>query len=377
MISKERGFYTSLFKKTIDKNLEKDSEKLLDELKKLDPSKETINNFAISFANQIFKYRFYGLVLAIIPFTFLVIQTCLIGNQNNLIKRQNEKIEEQNIKIEKQVYLEEASRRNNLVLLMDNILEKVNDEIDKGNSILSKPLIGRISALSQGFQPYYFLEDSTNLTKRKYSPERGQFLLALANSSIDTTTMDDIYNKATFRSAYLRGAKLRGLYLRNVDLWRADLQRADLGCADLQGAHLIDVDLRRAHLWDADLQGAHLIDSDLQGAGLWDADLQGADLMDANLQGANLALADLQEADLVRTDLQGADLTDADLQKADLTDVKLSNAIVSDLDWLIKLKEFKVKGYEKMIENYVVVDCGGRTIFGDTLYRVYLKESVE
>jgi len=63
MISKERGFFASLFKKTLDENFEKDSEKLLDELKEMKPTKETINNFAVSFANQIFKYRFYGLIL--------------------------------------------------------------------------------------------------------------------------------------------------------------------------------------------------------------------------------------------------------------------------------------------------------------------------
>lgn len=318
MISKERGFYTSLFKKTIDKNLEKDAEKLLDELKKLDPSKETINNFAISFANQIFKYRFYGLVLAIIPFTFLVIQTCLIGNQNNLIKRQNEKIE-------KQVYLQEASRRNNLVLLMDNILEKVNDEIDKGNSILSKPLIGRISALSQGFKPYYFLQGS-NLTKKPLSPERGQLLLALANSGIDSTTLDIIYAKTTFRRSYLKGANMDSLYLKGIDLMDSDLT----------GANLVKANLREAKLYTVNLGLVDLRDADLRNAALSSAILHATDLSDA----------DLRNADLNGADLRNTDLSDADLNKAHgLTEIKLLEAY----------SLYQTKGIPKEIKDNILI----------------------
>jgi len=41
-----------------------------------------------------------------------------------------------------------------------------------------------------------------------------------------------------------------------------------------------------------------------------------------------------------------------DLQGADLRYVELSNSVVSDLDWLVKLKEYKVIGYEEIRINY-------------------------
>ena len=350
-------------------------------------SKDTFAEFSASIVKRFTKVGLIGFFLALLPSLLIFAQTIIFSKQTKVFSKQttvledqtkvlneqsikidtqNDLITQQNEKITKQVFLEEASRRNNLVLLMDNILAKVNSEITDENKKLSTPLIGRIQALSQGFQPYYFLEDSTNLTKQKYSPERGQLLLALANSGIDTTTMDVIFDKATFSSAYLKEAKLDSLYLQGADLRDANLQRAVLRKADLQGANLKD----------ADLQGADLRKADLQGADLSGADLQGADLWDADLQRANLITADLLAANLVDADLQGADLWSADLQGAYLTDANLSNAIVLDLDWLLKLKEWEVIGYEKIIATYIVVDCGEKR-FRQTMYRLQLIEDIE
>jgi len=350
-------------------------------------SKDTFAEFSASIVKRLTKVGLIGFFLALLPSLLIFAQTIIFSKQTKVFSKQttvledqtkvlneqsikidtqNDLITQQNEKITKQVFLEEASRRNNLVLLMDNILAKVNSEITDENKKLSTPLIGRIQALSQGFQPYYFLEDSTNLTKQKYSPERGQLLLALANSGIDTTTMDIIFDKATFGSAYLKGAKLDSFYLRGADLRYADLQGADLRDADLQGANLRYVDF----------QGANLSGVNLQRTGLRDADLQGADLSGAVLQGANLLDADLQKANLSDANLQGANLREADLQGTDLTDAKLSNAILSDLDWLLKLKEWEVIGYEKIIASYIVVDCGEKR-HRQTIYRLQLVEDIE
>jgi len=240
-------------------------------------------------------YRQYVLQIIQVIFVILggIIGTYLLYIQNEKIENQNELIINQNSKIEKQVYLEEASRRNNLVLLMDNILSQVNVEITAKNKQLSKPLIGRIQALSQGFQPYYFLEDSTDLTKEKYSPERGQFLLAIANSGIASTTMDIIYKRAIFSSAYLKDAMLSELYLQRVFLENANLQRAHLKNADLQGAFLSYASLQQAHLSYANLQQAILWNANLQGADIRGADLWLTDFTEADLQGANFSYAEL------------------------------------------------------------------------------------
>jgi len=273
--------------------------------------------------------------------TVAIVFTGIIGyyfawKNIDLVEEQNRIIREQNIKIEKQVYLQEASRRNNLVLLMDNILEKIYDEINEGNGTLSKPLIGRISALSQGFQPYYFLEDST-LTDRPYSPERGQLLLALVNSGIDTTTLKKIYKRTNFRQAFLKYADMDSIYLRGINLYSANLENTSLIGANLRNAFLYkakfnDANLGGAKLYDANLVEADLIKTILRGAVLnrtflWrakldSADLVGADLSDSELEDADLIGATLHITNLVGADLIRVDFSGADLIAANLNDVK-------------------------------------------------------
>lgn len=334
-------------------------------------------------------YRQY--ILQIIQLIFVILGG-IMGTY--LLFIQNQKIENQNAKIEKQVYLEDASRRSNLILLMDNILAKVNLEITDTNKTLSQPLIGRIHALSQGFQPYYFLEDSTNLTKEKYSPERGQFLVALANSGIDNTTMIKIYDRSPFFSAYLKDAFLPGLYLRGVVLSRANLIRANLSGADLEDAIFNEANLEGAFLSNANLSDADFREANLSGANLNDAELKNANLSEANLSGAklkntnlynaylwhaNLEQSDITNAVLTRANLVGANLSQADLRGAELKKVNLVKAEIKDMkvsiaDWIEKLKEWNVKGHQKIKEKYKVVDSGEKTKDGKTIYKLKLKE---
>jgi len=269
-------------------------------------------------------------LLSLIPFILLLSQVVLLYIQNK-------KIESQNQKIEQQVYLEEASRRNNLVLLMDNILEKVNTEIDATNKTLSQPLIGRISALAQGFQPYKFLEDDT-LTK-SFSPERGQFLLALANSGIDTPTMDIIYTKTIFKQAYLKNADMDMLYLKNIDLEEANLNNANLKETDLSEANLIVAKLGSSKLEQSNMARANLLGANLGGANLTKADLRQAYLGKTNLSFAILKEADLLFTDLSAENLQGADLSCTDLSRADLSYTNLRE---------VDLKETEGLTYEKL-----------------------------
>lgn len=344
LISKKRGFFNNLFKRTLDKNLEEDSEKLLNELKELNPSKETINNFAVSFANQIFKYRFYGLIFAIIPTIFIFHQTILISNQNILIQRQNDKMDEQNEKIRMQVFLEEASRRNNLVLLMDNILEKVNDEITESTTTLSRPLIGRISALSQGFQPYYFLEDG-ELTEKQYSPERGQLLLALANSGIDTATLDVIYSKATFEKAYLEGANMELLYLKAIKMQGANLSRSNLRCANFY----------KADLSESKMEGAILRNTNLQRANLAGVNLKNASLTCALLTNADLIGSDLSYTILTGSDLSGANLALTNFKRSRLNKAILEGALVKDTSFFKVLLDFDLNAYKEVNAKYTIM----------------------
>ena len=106
--------------------------------------------------------------------------------------------------------------------MMSNIMDKVDEELTKDwngdkKRNLSPQLIGRIAALSQSFRPYRFWQDSM-LIEKPFSPERGQLLLALIKSELDTMTYKRIYDETTFDQAYLDGARLITPYLNMAKL---------------------------------------------------------------------------------------------------------------------------------------------------------------
>ncbi len=289
------------------------SKKLADELPNK-VKKETLAEVATYAFMRLTRIGLIGLTLAIIPIALLWIQ-------NNKISEQNEKIDDQN-------FLIESQRRSSLVLLMNNILTDLSKEIEKQREgldsvalakqdtigyALSKPLIGRISSLSQGLLPYRFLVDG-ELTEKEYSIERGQLLLALVKSGLDSVSLNYIFFSTIFGAAYLRDASLIGADLRGAELYAAALQRADLGEADLGGA-----DLGEADLSGADLSGAVLFEYDLSNGAFYEADLGGAGLYEADLSGADLSGADLRRAVLSGAYLSGAYLSGAVLRRADLS----------------------------------------------------------
>ena len=223
--------------------------------------------------------------------SFLESQDQKLGLQNIMFAKQNLMLDTQNYRLNLQNNLIEAERRGALIILMSNILDQMNDEIteqkrdtsfvDSLGYFLSDPLIGRIAALSQGFLPYRYLENDT-LTAKPSSPERGQLLLSLVKSELDSITYDKIYDATNFNYAYLDGADLFGAYLIG-----ADLSEANLSGANLSGANLSGADLFRAYLFRATLRGANL-----SGTYLSEANLSGADLSEVR----NLTIDQLKTA---------------------------------------------------------------------------------
>ncbi|MGH1335117.1 MAG: hypothetical protein ACRBFS_03245 [Aureispira sp.] len=95
---------------------------------------------------------------------------------------------------------------------MSNTLEAINTELKEDynkDSIrnLSPQLIGQIIALSRSFKPYRFLEGDT-LTTKPLSPERGQFLVSLVESPLDSITYEQLIPKANFEYADLTKIKV-------------------------------------------------------------------------------------------------------------------------------------------------------------------------
>jgi hypothetical protein len=131
-------------------------------------SVDTISNLGAHIIRRLTRIGVVAFLIAITP-------SCLLYCQNNLLENQNRLIVNQNTRIEQQTYLQEAGRRSSLIFLMNNVLDKMDEElkspVNKDRN-LSDQLIGRIVALSKSLKPYKYLEsDSLSMT---VSPERGQ-----------------------------------------------------------------------------------------------------------------------------------------------------------------------------------------------------------
>lgn len=276
-------------------------------------SKPAFAELSASIVKRLTRVGFFAILFAIIPAFLLLIQT-------GILFQQNKKLEIQNEKIEQQVYLEEASRRNNLVFLMDNVLDIVHDEM-QASPRLSTATVARIQSLMYGFRPYRFLEND-ELTK-PLSPEKGQFLLALINSGISESSLQKIF-KTSFNNVYLKEANMFGVNLENVDMPASDLQGADLYNANLKNANLNEANLSYAHL------------------------------RKIKLNNADLRYAQLANADLTDAVLNGAFLENVTLENTNLTGASLAGIHVNSADWIDKLDKWNVKGAAAIANTYTL-----------------------
>lgn len=321
------------------------------------------------------------LVSAFIVFGGLI-SSVLIYKQNKLFET---KTQDQNKRIREQSELIESVRRSSLVILMNDILDKVDDDLKNNpdGKLSDKTIASIVAAFNYTFIPYRYWEGDS-LSEKKLSPEKGQLLLALLIKNIDSTSFDKIKRNALFYGADLRGAKLIGVDLSGSDLKDADLKDADLSGADLRGsdlrganlgganlnkANLSRADLRRADLsWaelneivldsanlnGADLTNAQLRKADLRRAKFQVAKLDGALLNEANLEGGYIVDASLVKANLTRVNLTKADANRANFNEAIMTEIELTNTDV-DKDWFKKLKDWQIIGAKEIQKSYKIV----------------------
>lgn len=296
--------------------------------------------------------------------------------QTQLFNRQNELFELQNIRIEQQTHLIEADRRAAQMFIMGEVLSDINRELEapeNSNRILSSPLVGRIISLSRAMKPYRYLEND-NLSE-ELSPERGQLLISLVESKMDSTFfIDEILAKCNFMKADLRDANLRNANLGRVNLMGANLSRTDLVGANLNKAKLYRANLSEANLFKVDLSGANLRraklikaqlpGTDLTGVKFDKSNLIGVNLMSANLNKASLTHVNLSRANLILTDLSEVDLEGVILNKADLGGTNLAYTSLKNIrsldslrvyrnNWLLYIKDsLKLPGAEEIYKNY-------------------------
>ncbi|NAS30968.1 hypothetical protein GTQ40_08315 [Flavobacteriaceae bacterium R38] len=290
------------------------SEKAAEQLPIEEDQKQKLIEFAPKIINYLLWSNFRNWGLRIFTSFVLglggIVTTILFLNQNKLFEIQNKRIDQQ-------THLAEASRRSSQIFIMGEVLGQLNQELILNRSdTLSNTLVGRIISLSRAMKPYRYLNNDSLISK-PLSPERGQFLISLVESKIDSS----FFTKRIIRFCDFQYSDLNNANLSEADLWNINLQYSDL---------------RLTNFWKADLTHAYLMN----------ADLRKASLREARLINANFA----------NSDLTGANLSDADLYQSDFTNVlSLDSVEVDRTDWLIYIRDsLQLKGSHKLFNDYRV-----------------------
>jgi len=298
--------------------LKKSIEKFLDEIAEQQRvSRETLSDLLSSIIIRLTRVGFLLILTAVLPSILLIFQTHYLGKQNTLITGQSEMFKQQNKRLDQQTYLQEAERRGQTLLIMDNMLKEISTDVSRSSAnAIDDATAGRLISLSKMLKPYKYLENDS-LIARVTSPERGYLLVSLLETGINLNTA------ARSRSNGRLIERLDFTYaeLRNLSLKGADLIQIDLSNADLRNSSFNGIDFEKANLQNTWLHETNLTYASLKEANLEHAVLQNAILDYANLQNANLSSADLRNVSLVKTKLLDADFTNARVNKTFEQDV--------------------------------------------------------
>ena len=284
---------------------------------------------------------------------FALLGTIVLMNQNERIDTQNELITKQNIRLDQQTYLQEAERRSSLVFLFSNIMDAIDQELKtdvgiKGKRDLSPQLVGRIIALSTRLKPYHYMDGDT-LIGRPLSPERGQLLVSLIKSDLDTLTLQGIYKGADFSYADLGGINLKGARLVEANLHHSNLHNVILEYADM----------RHADLRFSDLSDTKIAHSDLGNASLNGVDLRRASLHRQKFNDSSLRLNRLSNSIVWNSDTSGLNLVFSFVPTSDFMP-NFNNARI-DCGFFDRIKHYdkdSIHGVFKMVEQYRLTRFG-------------------
>lgn len=321
--------------------LKKSIEKFLDEIAEQQRvSRETLSDLLSSIIIRLTRVGFLLILTAVLPSILLIFQTYYLGKQNTLITGQSEMFKQQNKRLDQQTYLQEAERRGQTLLIMDNMLKEISTDVSRSSAnAIDDATAGRLISLSKMLKPYKYLENDS-LIARVTSPERGYLLVSLLETGINlNTTARSRSNGRLIERLDFTYAELRNLSLKGADLIQIDLSNADLKSSSFNG-----IDFEKANLQNTWLHETNLTYASLKEANLEQAVLQNAILDYANLQNANLTSADLRNVSLVKTKLLDADFTNARVNKTFEQDVT-QQLNAAQREWLFST--FEVVEIEK------------------------------
>lgn len=293
-----------------------------------------------------------GSLLISIISIFIAIKTLgLLNDQNGLIKSQNQLIE--------------AQRKSSLVFLFNNIMDAIDFELKTSvqnqisaiknpeiKRVLSKQLTGRIIALSRRLEPYKVYNYSNDSVESSLiSPERGQLLVNLLESEIDSSSLFEIFQRGDFSYAQIKNYKKESVFLKGINLSFADLTQTDFTKVSLE-----DANLSNANLTLANIVGGNLLRTRLTNADLTDATIAGSKLFFCNMESSIL-----DNTRFVTSSLQGASIINANLDSVSFRSSNIDGLKIFQFakDTLITKEQFKkylksrkTRNLEELLNDY-------------------------
>lgn len=289
-------------------------------------SKETSNLIA----QILIRFTRIGLIAIIIA----TIPTILLYKQNKLLEHQNSRLKQQ-------TYLQEAERRSSLIFLFSNIMDSIdeelkNDYLDNGKRDLSPQLMGRIISISSRLKPYKFLENG-ELIETEISPERGQLLITLLASDLNSNVLNELLNKSDFSYSDLKGA---------------NLSRTDMSY----------LNLNNSNLEDANLLGAVINGGNCQKCNFKNANLTNTDVTENNFTGSNFTGSNLRKLNAYNTWFTNCNLSNSNIENTKFTYSFLENVILDSAkvspdifdQFINNIEEDSIVGRNRILEMYTI-----------------------
>lgn len=296
---------------------------------------ETTSEILANVTRRVISVGIIGLIIAIVPLALLFQQNKLIGKQTDQIKIQNMLFEKQHemtsVQIDllkEQSELTNASTVSSQITLLGDLLKDLSSYLDKHVSpkrTLSMELTARLITLSQGFEPYVQLKDGKLV--RPLSPERGQLLLYLLESKIDTSFLKyEIFPKANFSYA-----NMEDLYLKDVFLSGAYLNFSSFNNSVIDKSKFTWSLLKNTSFDNSEIRG-----SNFHGSQLHNTDFDSAAITYSNFNYTYLDSSSFYNAKMLRVDFIGASIIDTDFCDASFSFFNapdFDRCIVNDRFW--------------------------------------------
>jgi uncharacterized protein YjbI with pentapeptide repeats len=328
----------------LGKKFKKSLIQLLTEIPQKNVTRETLASVTAHALWRFTRITLFGLLVAVIPAAILIFQTLLMRSQNRMIKRQsdimelqNELVNQQNQLIGLQLKQDDINTQKSLFAGEVNTIKRYLQNIsNRGIDEQAAQDIGkRLGEVSRKISAYELSPDG----KGSMSPERGELLEALIAATKRLPNLERfvhlVYGEAPF--------------------YQADLEKAILLGANLRGAMLNEANLTEANLREADLENAQLNNAILDQAFVTNARLFASNLSNASAKGTLFNASDLKNANFSAADLTEADLRGVNsLVNANFTEAILLNVKVSDPNWLAKMDDQNITGWNDLRSKYIV-----------------------